>query len=73
MALNLVNRFAEIRRHYLNEIDLTGRLNTEEVPVESDAARIFLLADLAYGPNRWNDSHEIEIAMGEGFISDDTP
>lgn len=36
----------------------------------SDAALIFLLSDLVYGPNRWNDSYEIEVASGEWFIND---
>ena len=48
------------------------RLNTEEVPLaeRSDASLIFLLSDLVYGPNRWNDSNEIEVASGEWFLSD---
>lgn len=51
------------------------RLNTEEVPLDerSDASLIFLLADLVYGPNRWNDSLTTEIAMGEWFLGDNTP
>lgn len=36
----------------------------------SDAALIFLLADLVYGPNRWIDSYETEVALGEWFFRD---
>lgn len=48
------------------------RLNTEEIPLaeRSDASLIFLLSDLVYGPNRWNDSYEIGVASGEWFIND---
>ncbi|MCB0921402.1 MAG: hypothetical protein KDC08_06255 [Actinobacteria bacterium] len=51
------------------------RLNGEEVPLDerSDASLIFLLADLVYGPNRWNDSHEVETAFGEWSLGDEVP
>ena len=46
------------------------RLNTEAVPVSerSDAALIFLLSDLVYGPNRWTDSYGLEVASGERML-----
>lgn len=53
--------------------DEIERINTEVDPADqrSDACLIFLLADLVYGPNRWNDSFEIEVASGEWFIRDE--
>lgn len=49
----------------------SARLETEDVPFgeRSDAALIFLLADLVYGPSRWFGSNEFESELGDWAVA----
>lgn len=71
---------AAIRRLPLDSLivmtaEESERLNIEDVPIteRSDVALAFLMADLTYGPGRWNDSLAIEQSMGEWFSSENPP